>query len=176
MTKAYPQEKRNQILSRILSKEITIAQAHREYGVALSCLHRWLNELKSTATSASKPKVQAIPLPRGMNLRSAILAAGYCCEVGLDSAATGKYCRAKGITLEEIKAFCAWLETRSDDAVMADDAKTRERELITKVSELNEDNKSKARELNRKEKALAETAALLVLSKKAQAIWGDKEK
>ena len=30
-------------------------------------------------------------------------------------------------------------------------------------------------ELSRKEKALAETAALLVLRGKAQAIWGDKE-
>ena len=30
-------------------------------------------------------------------------------------------------------------------------------------------------ELRRKEKALAETAALLVLKKKAQAIWGDDE-
>jgi hypothetical protein len=31
------------------------------------------------------------------------------------------------------------------------------------------------RELQRKEKALAEAAALLVLRKKAQAIWGDRE-
>jgi transposase len=31
------------------------------------------------------------------------------------------------------------------------------------------------RELHRKEKALAETAALLVLSKKAQALWGDAD-
>ncbi len=31
------------------------------------------------------------------------------------------------------------------------------------------------RDLQRKEKALAETAALLVLRKKAQAIWGDAE-
>ena len=31
------------------------------------------------------------------------------------------------------------------------------------------------KELQRKEKALAEAAALLVLSKKANAIWGDSE-
>ena len=35
--------------------------------------------------------------------------------------------------------------------------------------------KALERELVRKEKALAETAALLVLKKKAQEIWGDKE-
>ena len=32
------------------------------------------------------------------------------------------------------------------------------------------------KELRHKEKALAETAALLVLSKKLEAIWGDEEK
>jgi transposase len=31
------------------------------------------------------------------------------------------------------------------------------------------------RELTRKDKALAETAALLVLSKKVQALWGDED-
>ena len=31
------------------------------------------------------------------------------------------------------------------------------------------------RDVQRKEKALAETAALLVLSKKAAAIWGDED-
>jgi hypothetical protein len=31
------------------------------------------------------------------------------------------------------------------------------------------------RELNRKEKALAEAAALLVLKKKVQEIWGDED-
>ncbi|NLJ19252.1 MAG: transposase [Globicatella sulfidifaciens] len=36
-------------------------------------------------------------------------------------------------------------------------------------------NKALQKELRRKEKALAETAALLVLRKKAQAIWGDNE-
>ena len=41
---------------------------------------------------------------------------------------------------------------------------------------LSEEQKQQNRELQRKEKALAEAAALLVLTKKAQAIWGDKEK
>lgn len=40
MGSPYPLEKKNQILGRILSKEITVAQAHREYGIAESCLYR----------------------------------------------------------------------------------------------------------------------------------------
>lgn len=42
MGSSYPLEKKNQILGRILSKEITVAQAHREYGIAESCLYHWL--------------------------------------------------------------------------------------------------------------------------------------
>jgi len=41
--------------------------------------------------------------------------------------------------------------------------------------QLRKENSALRKDLNRKEKALAETAALLVLKKKAQAIWGEPE-
>ena len=40
--------------------------------------------------------------------------------------------------------------------------------------QLKKENRCLQKELNRKDKALSETAALLVLSKKCQAIWGEK--
>jgi transposase-like protein len=40
---------------------------------------------------------------------------------------------------------------------------------------LREENRSLKKELRRKEKALAETAALLVLKKKAASMWGEPE-
>jgi hypothetical protein len=43
------------------------------------------------------------------------------------------------------------------------------------VAQQRKENKRLEREILRKDKALAEAAALLVLSKKAQAIWGSKE-
>ncbi|ABO48853.1 hypothetical protein Dred_0304 [Desulforamulus reducens MI-1] len=43
------------------------------------------------------------------------------------------------------------------------------------LSLFNRELKDLQKELKRKEAALAETAALLVLRKKAQAIWGDPE-
>ncbi|MBJ6363929.1 transposase [Paenibacillus sp. MAHUQ-46] len=54
---------------------------------------------------------------------------------------------------------------------MAAQAGKLQKELRTKEQE----NKALSRELRRKEAALAEAAALLVLRKKAQAIWGDQE-
>lgn len=175
MGSPYPIEKKNQILGRILSKEITVAQAHREYGIAESCLYHWLKAVKTSGAQPAQ-RTQSAPLPRGMNLRAAIVAEGYCQEVGFDSPAAGKYCRTKGVTLEEIKRFSVWLAQNDGDVVLYASARAREQELINKVSELNEEHKQQNRELQRKEKALAEAAALLVLTKKAQAIWGDKEK
>ncbi len=54
---------------------------------------------------------------------------------------------------------------------VAEQATKLQKELRVKEQEV----KVLARELQRKESALAETAALLVLRKKAQAIWGDQE-
>lgn len=49
------------------------------------------------------------------------------------------------------------------------------KELKESLKAEKELNKELQRELRHKEKALAETAALLVLRKKANAIWGDPE-
>lgn len=77
-----------------------------------------------------------------------------------------EYCRNKGIYPEQVK--------ESKEACM--NANDGEKEQNTKVSkELKEERRQKeklAKELHRKEKALAEAAALLVLRKKADAIWG----
>jgi transposase len=50
-----------------------------------------------------------------------------------------------------------------------------EPESKAEVAQQRKENKRLEREILRKDKALAEAAALLVLSKKAQAIWGTKE-
>lgn len=172
----YSSKFKNQVVSRILSQEITVAAAHREYGIAESTLYNWLQQVKdgvSDKASLRGKGQQAIPLPRGMNLRAAIAAEGHCQILGMDSPESGQFCRSKGITLEELKEFSAWINA-NDDIVPAEQFRTRERELSQAVAELSTDNRRKDKEMRRKEKALAEAAALLVLSKKAQAIWGDK--
>ena len=87
----YPLEKKNQILGRILSKEITVEQVHREYSIATSCVYRWLRQLKVDSRSGGQG-TQAIPLPQGMNFRAALVAEGYCQEVGFESPAAGIRC------------------------------------------------------------------------------------
>ena len=79
------------------------------------------------------------------------------------------YCRRKGIYVDEVKA---WKEQciKANQGTMEDPKELKE-------SLKGEKNKVKKleKELRIKEKALAETAALLVLRKKANAIWGDQK-
>ena len=80
-----------------------------------------------------------------------------------------EYCREKGIYPEQVKEWKEACINANDNA----------REKSTKVGkELRVERKEKEKlekELARKEKALAEAAALLVLRKKADAIWGTDE-
>lgn len=80
-----------------------------------------------------------------------------------------EYCREKGIYPEQVKEWKTAC-IRANDSVKESNAKVSK--------DLREERKAKEKlekELTRKEKALAEAAALLVLRKKANAIWGTDE-
>ena len=65
---------------------------------------------------------------------------------------------------------------RSDACLNANGGIAQEaKELKKEVSNSKKEINKLSKDLRRKEAALAETAALLVLRKKAQAIWGDDE-
>ncbi|QTL97810.1 transposase [Iocasia frigidifontis] len=82
---------------------------------------------------------------------------------------TSKYCREKGIHVEELKNWVKQCQNANDTSF--EDPKELKDSLKNKQHKI----KKLQKELRHKEKALAETAALLVLRKKADAIWGDHE-
>jgi hypothetical protein len=53
--------------------------------------------------------------------------------------------------------------------------KKQPNKLKDELKTLRQENRNLKKDLNRKDKALAETSALLVLKKKADLIWGDLE-
>ena len=81
-----------------------------------------------------------------------------------------EYCRRRGLYPEQIRrwrASCEQANDRSEQAAARQSETTKaERKRIRELE----------RELRRKDAALAETAAVLALRKKVQAIWGDEEK
>jgi len=77
------------------------------------------------------------------------------------------YCRAQGIYKHHIDQ---WKLDFLGDNTAAEPAPSK-----LKVRQLAQQNQKLKRDLHRKDKALAETAALLVLQKKVQDIWKEDE-
>jgi len=82
---------------------------------------------------------------------------------GLDEEGLSAFCRKRGIFVHHLRQ---WQEEFETGTVSNDDRALRE---------LAETNKALERELKRKEKALAEAAALLVLKKKYESLWEDED-
>lgn len=77
------------------------------------------------------------------------------------------YCREKGIYSHHVDKW------KLD--FIKGKAQTEKAVSPSQIKDLKKENKILKRELNRKDKALAETAALLVLKKKAQFLWDTEE-
>ena len=79
------------------------------------------------------------------------------------------YCREKGLYVEQVRRWREAAESGADmhRPLTAADRQEwqKERKKLRKLE----------KEVTRKDKALAEAAALLVLQKKAREIWGDNE-
>jgi transposase-like protein len=87
----------------------------------------------------------------------------------LNAAELAEYCRKNGLFVEQVNA---WREACEHANAGAGEQARRER------GQARDDKKrikQLEKELRRKEKALAETAALLMLRKKADAIWGTED-
>jgi len=79
------------------------------------------------------------------------------------------YCREKGLYPKQVHEW-------RDTCLNAIDAPTFDPKAIrVEVRGLKQDKKTLERELHRKDKALAEAAALLVLAKKYRPLWEDEE-
>jgi transposase len=87
----------------------------------------------------------------------------------MNEAEMAEYCRKKGLYKEQIEAWRG----------VCLSANGREFNQTKQLNQELKEEKKKAKELEKdllkKEKALAEAAAILLLRKKAQAIWGDQE-
>jgi transposase len=87
----------------------------------------------------------------------------------LNDSEVSEYCRKKGLYPEQVHRWKQAALKGYDS-----DEKRQQQQLSSRKEDKRKIKKLESK-LRRKEKALAETAALLVLRKKAQAIWGEEE-
>jgi transposase-like protein len=134
----------------------------RQEGINSGTLYSWVKRFKQIGTGLSKP---IIADKWSAEEKFAVVAETLLfTEIELS-----EYCRSNGLYPEQVKAW--------KQACIAGNASNTKGRPATSVEHKADKKKIKSleRELNRKEKALAETAALLVLRKKFNAYWEGKE-
>jgi transposase len=91
----------------------------------------------------------------------------YC---ALSEADQGEFLRREGLHSDHIDEWKKLMEAGLESAVQQSAPVTK-----AELAQLRSENKELKRDLHRKDKALAETSALLILKKKADLIWGTGE-
>ena len=161
---SYSPERREAVLKKMLPpNQRSIPQLAREEGIAEPTLYAW----RSKARSEGRLMPDSNNTPEGWSSRdkfSAVLETAT-----MSQAEVAEYCRSKGIHTTQISA---WRE-----ACMQANDWERESNAQLKSATKAADKRTKQleRELLRKDKALAETAALLVLRGKLNALYGEDE-
>jgi transposase len=153
----YPQVFKDKMVRKMTGPEALSANAlAEEMGLSQPTLSRWLREAGDDKVSDMKKKR---PHDRSAQERLDLLIEANA----LPEEELGAFLRRHGVHQAHLDG---WRATALK--ALADPPKGKPKPSLEarQVRELK-------KELHRKDKALAETAALLVLKKKAQAIWGD---
>ena len=161
MKQKYSEEFVEQAVVKLLSRgKRTVREVALELNVNYHTAKNWMQRGSPDKAAASPTKEKR---PQDWSAQEQLLALQE--THGLSGEALQAWCRERGLFAHHLAswkaAFCS--TTRSD-------AGTRE------LRSLKDQNDQLKRELVRKEKALAEAAALLILQKKFRALWEDEAK
>ena len=168
---SYTKEFKEAVVRSHLSGEgANLDEAAAKYEVSTATIKRWIKQLQpADAVSLPAPAVSTKPpLPRGWTLVRGIEAVGVRNALGAESKEFGEYCRKNGIMTTDVDAIDAWV--KENDVVSA----KKHRETLQELHNVGRDKKALQSEVARKDKALAQMATMIALSKKAEAIWGTR--
>jgi transposase len=162
--KSYSKEFKESVIKRMMPPNpVSVPQLCKETGVSDVTLYKWRKDYKNRGIAVpgdhSKPENWAAEDKLAVIIETA----------GLNIAQLSEYCRSRGLYPEQVDQWkTAALSGYQHNAQVEEEKIRSRREDRKQIKRLES-------ELRRKEKALAETAALLVLSKKCEAIWGVSE-
>ena len=152
---------RNNVIKKVLPPESrSIAEVSKETGVSDQTIRNWLFRLNNDNLNPQDGEVS--PEQRSPSEKMSPIFESR----SLSSETKGEWLRKNGIHSEHLVLWEQELRDQVNDKANKDKETIRNQKKKIKTLE---------KELDRKEKALAEMAALMVLKKKAEAIWGDDE-
>jgi len=153
----YSTEYKEMIVKRMLAEDaVSVSDLVAKTGVSRSTLYKWRSEHALSQSDATKWSGE---------MKFAVLLE----TASLNETELAAYCRKKGLYVEDLIAWKAEAIQGYSRQHIADTGLKKDLLSMTKEAA------KLKKELERKDKALAEAAALLILSKKANAIWGESE-
>ena len=166
MSHKFTQAFKIQAVEKALSRAVgvSIIEIAESLGIGYSTLQKWIVKSKNHEFEPIQPMTKE-KRPQDWSNEERLNMVIEC--TSLSEEEISELCRTQGLYPHHIKQ---WKEDFSNGTSMKTDTKkqTETKKLRNEIKELKKD-------LNRKNKALAETAALLVLQKKVNAIWGNNE-
>ena len=164
MARTYSPEFKADLLAKMLPpNNVSVPKLAQETGVPKDTLYCWRAKARAEDHERSDPGPQPAQEWSSKARFTAVLE-----TAAMNAEETAAYCRRRGLYPEQL---ATWRHDCEQAGRLCKQERRREaEELKTQRSRIRE----LERELQRKNAALAETAALLTLSKKAQAIWGDE--
>ena len=159
MARKYVTEFKENIIARMLPpRSESVRSISKETGISVDTLYTWRIQYRN---NQHVPAISASGLLRNHDSEEKLMA--IIETASLSETELGEYCRRKGYYPEQIAGWRAFIvQGLSAPPNKADREQLQQQSKIIKKLH---------QELNRKEKALAETAALLVLGKKVAALW-----
>jgi transposase len=158
----YSVEMKEAVVKKVLVGEKLNYEIAREAGVSRSTLCKWVKQYRKDGNITLSNKERRPQDWTSEERISALIEAGSMLDEKRVS-----WCRKRGL-------FGHHLEQWKEDAIRATTQNSNKKKS-DETRRLKKENECLKKELRRKDKALAETAALLVLKKKADCIWGDQE-
>jgi transposase-like protein len=148
------------------SPQTSLQEIADRLGVGYSTLGKWISKSrKHELESDHALKKTKEKRPQDWSLKERLTMVIACAS--LNEEKMNAYCREQGVYSHQVMQ---WKKDFTDEHSSTSKANTKAENKALKAQ-----NKVLTKELNRKDKALAETAALLVLQKKVNAIWGSSE-
>lgn len=159
--KKYSEEFKRTAVQKMLSRgQRPVRMICEELGVATPTLYEWVKELGNDKLKGMKNTER-----RPQDLSSAQKMKAVMEFEALPEAEQGLYLRREGFMSEHLNGWKKVCEQALESGIDAPATRAEWAELNRKLKELEKD-------IRRKDRALAETTALLVLKKKADLIWG----
>ncbi len=160
--KHYPEDHKKAVIRKLVESGLSLRQFAKLESINLSTLYSWRDKYLKAGSSLADSKSSDGWSPE--QKFSIVLETASLSEIELS-----EYCREKGLYPEQIREW-------KQSCISGNQTQAQQRKQM--VQERKADRKrikELEKELKRKDAALAETAALLVLRKKLNAYWREDE-